>query len=72
MTPNPWSALKQLKIPSMGIRGEFSNVINEEAWKLWQKRQPKATFINYANSGHLVPQEYPEELVKDILRFLGF
>lgn len=68
--PSVLKQLKSLTIPVLAIRGQYSNVITDEVWSQWQKTQPNGTFLEYPNSGHLVPMEYPNELAKWILEKL--
>ena len=65
--PSLFKKLKTLKIPILAIKGAYSNVITAEVWKAWKKAQPNNHFLEYPNSGHLVPMEYPEELAEWIL-----
>lgn len=65
--PSVLSALKKINIPILAIKGQYSNVITTEVWKEWKNTQPNNDFLEYPNSGHLVPMEYPFELAKWIL-----
>lgn len=65
--PSLLSALKRLQLPILAIKGQYSNVITAEVWKEWKHAQPNNDFLEYPNSGHLVPMEYPVELAKWIL-----
>lgn len=65
--PSVIAQLKSLTIPVFAIKGQYSNVITAEVWSEWQKTQPNGTFLEYPNSGHLVPMEYPTELAAWIM-----
>ncbi len=65
--PSLLEELKALDIPIMAIKGQYSNVITPEVWSEWKNAQPDNHFLEYPNSGHLVPMEYPAELAEWIL-----
>ncbi len=65
--PSVLKKLSSLTIPVLAIKGQYSNVITSEVWSKWQQTQPNGTFLEYPNSGHLVPMEYPNELAAWIL-----
>ncbi len=69
--PSLLKALKKLDIPILAIKGQYSNVITAAVWSEWKKAQPHNDFLEYPNSGHLVPMEYPAELAKWILEQLS-
>ena len=68
--PSLLEPLKSLDIPILAIKGQNSNVITPQVWKEWKTAQPHNDFLEYPNSGHLVPMEYPEELATWILERL--
>jgi len=65
--PSLLNGLKKLTIPIVAIKGQYSNVITADIWQEWKNAQPHNDFLEYPNSGHLVPMEYPKELGKWIL-----
>lgn len=69
--PSVFKKLKALKIPILAIKGAYSNVITTEVWEEWKNAQPNNHFLEYPNSGHLVPMEYPQELANWILEQLA-
>jgi len=69
--PSVLKALKKLAVPILAIKGQYSNVITAEVWDEWKNAQPNNDFLEYPNSGHLVPMEYPAELAEWILGKLG-
>ena len=56
-----------MTLPILAIKGAYSNVITAAVWEEWKSAQPHNDFLEYPNSGHLVPMEYPVELAKWIL-----
>lgn len=67
--PQVWRPLKQLSLPTLGIRGADSDTISPEAWQKWQAIQPNQAFIEFPEAGHLVPMERPAEVADHILNF---
>lgn len=65
--PSLLADLKKLSIPILAIKGAYSNVITTTVWEEWKNAQPHNDFLEYPNSGHLVPMEYPSELAEWIL-----
>jgi pimeloyl-ACP methyl ester carboxylesterase len=65
-----WELLPQVTQPTLAVRGAESDTLNEEAWGLWQELQPEATFLSYAESGHLLPMEKPDSVAEAIGAFL--
>ena len=63
-----YQKVMQLKIPVTVIRAEKSSVIMNEFWKEWQAKRPDHQFIEYNNSTHLLPLEYPKDLADLILK----
>lgn len=69
--PSVVDQLKSLEIPVFGIKGQYSNVITAEVWSQWKETQPNGAFLEYPNSGHLVPMEYPQALAEWIIEKLA-
>ena len=69
--PSLLKELKKMTIPILAIKGQYSNVITADVWSEWKTAQPHNDFLEYPNSGHLVPMEYPSELAAWILEKLG-
>ena len=68
--PSLLKELKKLTIPIIAIKGQYSNVITADVWAEWKNAQPHNSFLEYPDSGHLVPMEYPAELAAWILEQL--
>jgi pimeloyl-ACP methyl ester carboxylesterase len=68
--PSIFKKLTKVQIPIIAIKGAHSNVITDEIWEKWQKAQPQNEFLEYPNSGHLVPLEYPNEIASWIMERL--
>lgn len=69
--PWMWGSLHKLKVPTLGVRGQHSDVLTKNYWQRWHRVQPKATLIELKNSGHLLPLEKPQETARIINDFLG-
>ncbi len=65
-----WDALPQVTQPMLGIRGAQTDTLMPEAWALWQKVQPKATFVEIADVGHMLPLERPSFVANVVLDYL--
>ncbi len=68
--PWPWRALRKLTVPTLGLRAETSNTLFPPAWRLWQRLQPDATFVELPDTTHLAPLEAPERVHRHIGAFL--
>jgi pimeloyl-ACP methyl ester carboxylesterase len=68
--PMVWPPLRRLKVPSLGIKAEFTDVISPKCWSKWQRYQPNAEYMEFKDTGHLLPLEKPAELANEILKHL--
>jgi pimeloyl-ACP methyl ester carboxylesterase len=64
-----WSRLKQLRVPTLIIRGAQSNTFWAETAARVRRTNPKVRIEAIAASGHLVPLERPQEVADLILSF---
>jgi pimeloyl-ACP methyl ester carboxylesterase len=70
--PNIWPYLKRSKVPMSVLRGEFSDTVDDLAWKRWQMLKPVATLpkhiraINFTGAGHLLPLEQPQQVADQV------
>jgi pimeloyl-ACP methyl ester carboxylesterase len=55
-----WDMVPRIAPPTLGLRGADTDTITPEAWALWQRLQPGATFVEMPELGHLLPLEAPE------------
>jgi pimeloyl-ACP methyl ester carboxylesterase len=67
--PQVWDELAAVKLPVLGLRGEDSNTLSEDAFALWAQTQPFAD-LRSCRGGHLLPLEYPEATADTVLDFL--
>jgi len=67
---NIWPLLPKLTMPILAIRGAKTDVISDKDWALWKNRCPNMKFLNVENTGHLVPFEQPDVLIKSIKEFV--
>jgi pimeloyl-ACP methyl ester carboxylesterase len=68
---NPWPWIKSCHVPTLGIRGEYSTVINNKSFKLWEKYQHDIKLISIKDADHLVPFEKPKEIASEIIKFIS-
>ena len=68
--PEVWEELAAVTLPVLGLRGETSTTLSEEAFELWGHTQPQAE-LHTCRGGHLLPLEYPVETATVVLDFLA-
>ena len=66
----PWKYLKQLNIPTLIIKAEYSNVITKEVWYDIQSTVKNGTFVEMEGTSHLLPMEAPDRLAEVIKKWL--
>ena len=67
--PPVWEELAQVKLPVLGLRGDTSTTLSEEAFALWAETQPQAELHN-CSGGHLLPLERPADTATVVQEFL--
>lgn len=65
-----WDQVQRITQPTLAIRGAGSDTLASPAWRLWQERQPLATFVEVPDVGHMLPMERPFSLAAQILDYL--
>ncbi|PLW83201.1 alpha/beta hydrolase [Kineobactrum sediminis] len=68
--PLVWPRLLRLRVPTLGIRGETSDILSAAGLQRWQRLQPKAE-LHTLPGGHLFPLEYPDLTAERVLDFLA-
>lgn len=68
--PWVWSKLKRLKVPTLGLVGEQSDVIQARVIQRWQKVQKDVSIV-VMQGGHLFPLESPEAVVPFVNEFVS-
>ncbi|WP_060678977.1 alpha/beta fold hydrolase [Virgibacillus halodenitrificans] len=63
-------ALNQIKQPTLLIWGKEDKVVSLRVGMQLEKDLPHATLISYPDTGHLVTEERPEEVYRDIISFI--
>jgi pimeloyl-ACP methyl ester carboxylesterase len=66
-----WEEVPQVPQPTLAIRAAESETLTGEAWRHWQEIQPRATFVEIPEAGHMVPMERPDMVAEAINGFLG-
>ena len=66
----PSEALHTIKTSTLLIWGEYDKVVPLQIGKRLQQDLPNAKVIGLKNTGHLVPEERPEEVFRHITLFL--
>jgi pimeloyl-ACP methyl ester carboxylesterase len=66
-----WQALRQIKCPTLILRGAETDVLGRETAERMVKEIPDARLIELPKSGHQVPFDNPEAFSKAVREFLG-
>lgn len=67
---SPWIELKNCKVPYLGLRGEHSNIIDDQSYEKWLQSSGANSIINVPNFAHLLPFEAPEIVNRYIKEYL--
>ena len=59
--PNMWPIMSHKLCPTLILRAEFSDVINDHGWNKIQANMPNASCLQVDKSGHLLPFEIPQK-----------
>ncbi|MDR0971889.1 MAG: alpha/beta hydrolase [Bacteroidales bacterium] len=63
--------VKQTSIPTLLLKGENSNYINNEDEKKFNKIYINSSIINVPNSGHWIQRDNPAFLINEVIKFLS-
>jgi pimeloyl-ACP methyl ester carboxylesterase len=64
-----WPLLRRLRLPTLGLRGETSDVLGPGAMRRWALLQPAAE-LHSCPGGHLLPMEQPAGTAGYVIDFL--
>ncbi len=67
---NPWSAIKQVRVPMLILKGQESDTIQPADWKRMKHLQPNGYFVEIEGVGHLLPLEQPHAIATTINQFI--
>jgi len=67
---NLWDFLSNLKMPTLFVRGEESDLVEREVLEKVVSLIPKARVVEVQKAGHAVPLDNPEETAQAINKFL--
>lgn len=67
--PLVWPRLRRLRLPTLGLRGETSDILTPAAMRRWGRLQPGAE-LDALGGGHLFPLEQPEATAERVADFL--
>ncbi|MCS6801336.1 MAG: alpha/beta hydrolase [Chloroflexota bacterium] len=65
--PDLWPDVRQLRLPVLVVRGEYSHVLGEEQARVFVEALPDASYVVIPGAGHLVPGDQPDRF-SDALR----
>lgn len=68
--PLVWPRLLRLRLPTLGLRGEHSDILSAAGLQRWACLQPQAE-LDSVPGGHLFPLEHPEPTAQRVLDFLA-
>ena len=69
--PYIFGKLLQLKMPITVVKAEKHSVLQAGLWAKWQKEQPTTKFLEYKDSGHLIPMEHPSDLANLLIQSIS-
>jgi pimeloyl-ACP methyl ester carboxylesterase len=64
-----WPAVRRVRLPTLGLRGESSEVLTPAALHRWGVLQPEAE-LHTCPGGHLLPLERPESTARYVIDFI--
>lgn len=67
---NYWQEWKNLRVPTLALRGAHSVDLDESCWLKMQALNPSIQFKEILNSGHLIHFDQPDLFIKAIKDFL--
>lgn len=67
---NVWQLIPQITQPTLAMRGQLSDVLNQASWDLWKQSQSLATFCEVPACGHLLPLEDPVRVIDEVVSFV--
>ncbi|MBA6412494.1 alpha/beta hydrolase [Parahaliea sp. F7430] len=70
VVPWVWPRLMRLKLPTLGLRGETSDILTAAALRRWARLQPTAE-LDSLPGGHLFPLEQPEATAARVKQFIA-
>lgn len=65
------AAAKQLKIPTLLVRGRMSTLISEESAKQFLELVPHAQYVDVKNAGHMIAGDRNDIFTKAVVDFLA-
>ncbi|MBM70018.1 MAG: alpha/beta hydrolase [Haliea sp.] len=68
--PLVWPRLWKLRLPTLGLRGEHSDILSAAGLRRWAALQPAAE-LDTLPGGHLFPLEHPDATARRVLDFLA-
>ncbi|MEQ9465641.1 MAG: alpha/beta hydrolase [Haliea sp.] len=68
--PLVWPRLLRLRVPTLGIGGDSSDILSAAAMRRWARLQPTAE-LHSVPGGHLFPLEHPHQTAALVLDFLS-
>lgn len=68
---SPWRAMKQVRIPVLGLRGIHTDTVPDASWQRWQRVQPGARLVQHEKAGHLLPFEDPVWVQRQLQGFFA-
>src|SRR6266545_3390521 len=66
-----WPAVRQIKAPTLIVRGSESDVFSPETAKRMHELIPESRIVEIPGAGHSVPADAPEAFERAVREFLG-
>lgn len=66
-----WQIVQQVTCPTLILRGEESDILDEGVARKMVAVMPQAELVNIAGAGHYIHRDNPAQFEKEVRRFLG-
>ncbi|MBM3292573.1 alpha/beta hydrolase [Candidatus Bathyarchaeota archaeon] len=65
-----WPYVNRIKIPTLLLKGGTGSIISPETVEKMEKSIPKLETVTIQGTGHMIPQDKPQEFEEEIKKFL--
>ena len=65
-----WPYVERIETPTLLLKGEQSDLVSPETLKRMEETMPELEFVEVENTGHMIPQDVPEEFERLVRGFL--
>ena len=65
-----WPYVERIETPTLLLKGEQSDLVTPETWERMEETMPDLEVVEVKNTGHMIPQDVPEEFERLVRSFL--